>query len=1440
MSAGTPVYVPLAQDSGTNMTVMKASNASEGTSSKTMGLIATGGVAGDLVQVITEGLLEGLDTSTATKGDPVWLGPTGTLIFGLTNKPSAPAHLVFIGIVTRSQANNGEVFVKVQNGFELDELHNVALSSAANNEGLFYEVSAGVGLWKNKTIAAVLGYTPANDSGVVHIEGAETINGQKTFTSTVYTTSTLSINNGTLVGNNIVSMRANPTGGQFRIEKSDGSLSAYPFYVGVDGTALAYYYNASGALKVLLHTNGTSYFGNSLSIGYSTYAATSYMLDVNGTANIVGALSGTSATFSSNIITTSGAVKAVGRIFSTADNNYADLVSTTGTTTMWFGQTEQIGYVMARNYSTSTDLPLYLGTSLRVLANGKLQLTTYTSATSYTGTAAGYLAFDSSGNVITVGGISSTVSDGFSITTHGTANNTPSTPSVNIGVYNGVYAFIDLATQNTNGSWIDFSKGDGGDFAGRIRYYNTDDHFGFHTNGGGEKVTISSTGVLAVNGNTVLHAGNYSSYALPLSGGSLSGPLTITGNGSYLGDWGYKTLELNDTSGYAGIFFKNGANVWITRRNGADNAMDWAYSTNATSQGVGTFTHKMRLASDEWWVSTYPNYKMRVVGGDVLETLNGTSVTTLYLQYHSNTGGNVNIAASKFIFDNANNRLNFSKTSGTLIAHGSMTDAIGYNPSYGTYIGSPVGGTYYIYANGQMNNNGSIVNLLHSGNYSSYALPLSGGTLTGNRPIQFDTGGGAIFVTGNSGGWSMGTYYKGSDGVVKGGFGAYGGGSGFNWLWIGVGYDNTWAQINSSVFNTQVALQQNGNQVLHAGNYTSYSPSLTGGGASGTWGINITGNANNITQYTINQSLGTGNGPTFQDVYVNGWFRNNANNTGLYSQANNVHLYSTSDGRWNIGSGNRANGALVLKQDHETTIKGYLYWDGSGFGLLNNQGGWSVLCYQGASYGGELRGSWTMAGTSIVTNSGTWGINITGTSGYTNYFNTTFGADLESIVTGGIYRQETPSSGYNYTTTLNMNSSDGRQQMTIERGGGGMKFRGTATGSGTSWNPWRDVLHSANYTSYTIPIGGGWGADLTSNGWTRQVGVSYTGGEWVILTKDAQISTLIDGTYFAGESGGFYSLNSSNQYASRVGFNRDGNGYAGFNAIVNAPSGFVSMGNPWGTSNSAYFPNGITTAGSTNWIYGTTFLGNAPGNGAGHQFWSDGIQYSTQRVSIGTNDTSRSYWDGRSTRAGLLVSGVYYPAIHLDATDSNNTTHGAVISMTGVLSAGGYRRWGMGIANRDPSVFSIGWYDNQSNPHYGVGTGWSYPARLSLDTSGNLVVSGDITAYGSLSDINLKIIKEKVPNALDGLMKLSGYRFDWKEDKNRLLNIKEDIGVIAQEVEQVFPELARTGDNGNMSVRYQGLTAVLIEAVKEQQAQITAQGAQITELMEIIKTLKGL
>jgi hypothetical protein len=150
IAKGQAVYVSSAN--GTNMVVSKASNTSEATSSKTMGLLETSGSTNAQVNVVTEGLLTGLNTATAVVGDPVWLGTNGDLIYGLTNKPYAPAHLVFIGVVTRVNSSNGEIFVKVQNGFELKEIHDVDLitNTPTNNQLLSY--NSATGLWVNKSV----------------------------------------------------------------------------------------------------------------------------------------------------------------------------------------------------------------------------------------------------------------------------------------------------------------------------------------------------------------------------------------------------------------------------------------------------------------------------------------------------------------------------------------------------------------------------------------------------------------------------------------------------------------------------------------------------------------------------------------------------------------------------------------------------------------------------------------------------------------------------------------------------------------------------------------------------------------------------------------------------------------------------------------------------------------------------------------------------------------------------------------------------------------------------------------------------------------------------------------------------------------------------------------------------------------------------------------
>jgi len=93
-----------------------------------------------------------LNTAAATAGDPVWLGVDGALIYGLANKPVAPAHMVSLGVVTRVSSTVGEIFVKVQNGFELEELHNILIDTPVEGQVLQYDSAAS--LWKNSTPAA--------------------------------------------------------------------------------------------------------------------------------------------------------------------------------------------------------------------------------------------------------------------------------------------------------------------------------------------------------------------------------------------------------------------------------------------------------------------------------------------------------------------------------------------------------------------------------------------------------------------------------------------------------------------------------------------------------------------------------------------------------------------------------------------------------------------------------------------------------------------------------------------------------------------------------------------------------------------------------------------------------------------------------------------------------------------------------------------------------------------------------------------------------------------------------------------------------------------------------------------------------------------------------------------------------------------------------------
>jgi hypothetical protein len=636
INKGQAVYVTGAD--GTNMIVGLASNATEATSSKTMGLLNATVSVNLFADVITEGLLSGLNTSAATVGDPIWLGTDGNLIYGLANKPYAPSHLVFIGIVTRVNANNGEIFVKIQNGFELNEIHDVDLKTTTPINGHLLGFNGT--LWVNKTIAGWLGYTPQaqlNGTGFVKASGttitydntsyypASNPNGYiSTYTETDTlasvtgrgaSTSALSTFDG---GLNIGSTKlrwggsTTPTLGlpfsgsanAFWIDVNDGDTgglmvdnegvtvygagdNGYVFRV-IDedvyqattnvassttfqinqgqngGGSIKGNFDISGTLSASGYnkTNWDTAYGwgnhSGLYLGINSKAADSELLDgIDSTRVIFG--DNSTGTISISDATLNGALKSGFYTVGTGGIPNATSVNFV-LHTAYNGVGNAAGFDLACNDSTTSSFYLRPATGG---GKGSWQ-TIITSAN------VGSYAVPSS-RTITINGttqdlsanrsftVSGTVTSGVSITSAGSANNAPSTPSVNIGMYVDTYAFIDLSTADTNGSWIDFSKANGTDYGGRIRYNNGSDYFSISANAN-EQVRIFNSNAEALGSfrAPLFYDSNNTGYYVDPASSSNLALLSLYGHDNQ--------LKINTYSGGASGWFAQeaGVNKWET------------------------------------------------------------------------------------------------------------------------------------------------------------------------------------------------------------------------------------------------------------------------------------------------------------------------------------------------------------------------------------------------------------------------------------------------------------------------------------------------------------------------------------------------------------------------------------------------------------------------------------------------------------------------------------------------------------------------------------------------------------------------------------------------------------------------------------------------------------------------------------------------------------
>jgi len=201
IAKGKVVYINGAQGQRPTITLSDADT--ETTSSKTFGLTAEAIADGEEGFVTTFGVLRGVNTLGLTQGAPLWLSSTAGGY--TTSVPAEPAHSVFIGYVVKAHQTAGEIFVNVQNGYELTELHGVEIDNEVfDNEVLAFDSASG--LWKNQTsIEAGLLDTSATEQtkiGNLIISGNLTVGG----TTTTFNTETV------LIEDNIITLNSSVTG----------------------------------------------------------------------------------------------------------------------------------------------------------------------------------------------------------------------------------------------------------------------------------------------------------------------------------------------------------------------------------------------------------------------------------------------------------------------------------------------------------------------------------------------------------------------------------------------------------------------------------------------------------------------------------------------------------------------------------------------------------------------------------------------------------------------------------------------------------------------------------------------------------------------------------------------------------------------------------------------------------------------------------------------------------------------------------------------------------------------------------------------------------------------------------------------------------------------------------------------------------------------------
>jgi hypothetical protein len=461
----------------------------------------------------------------------------------------------------------------------------------------------------------------------------------------------------------------------------------------------------------------------------------------------------------------------------------------------------------------------------------------------------------------------------------------------------------------------------------------------------------------------------------------------------------------------------------------------------------------------------------------------------------------------------------------------------------------------------------------------------------------------------------------------------------------------------------------------------------------------------------INQSVRTDSNPTFGNIYSNGWFRNNNSGQGLYHQSTGMHWYSN-NGYWKAAGGGYGYGGIQMYNNYESDTRGYAgYWDGSGFGMLNETGNWQIRIERG--------------------------------NAHMELYRITYGNDFRPYITydrddTGFYSDPNGTSNFARFTDRTKNIM-----------GLTAKYNNPRSGITGDTNYWVGAM--------------GWG--------TTDMNTVFDWGTGFFDTWGSIPNSPGDTSHYVGINAMHYT-NGSSRYGwqmaggptSTLWWRNTWDSFSGWRRIID--SGNIGSQS---VANASNFNNGSSYSSGTN-----IYIVDGSGNSLRLHAYSGGVVQDWRTMMHLRNYAGVDHH-------GMIDTGYFFGRflVNIDRYSSN-----------------------AGLGN------------------YGE----SYNAALNVDGSSN---SYAIAHYGGIINVSDRRYKHQIltiKNPLEKIAGINGVTFYMDQMKIR------NAGVIAQDVKVVFPEIVSGTEDTKYGVNYDGLTALLIEAVKEQQVIINELKQRIENL----------